>query len=167
MRLRLSAAVAGAAMLVFVLVPMASAAVPTAAQRDAVRALVNAAGAGTRVTWDHGFGTPRSILNAKGYLSGPSAGAPAVVARAWIDGNRAAFGLTAADVQALAVTRDHALPGTGTHVVDFQQVVSGVQAVASGRLIVAVTKDGRVLSYAGNPARSQRSCSRAPTCRSR
>jgi hypothetical protein len=47
MRLRLSAAVAGAAMLVFVLVPMASAAVPTAAQRDAVRALVNAAGAGT------------------------------------------------------------------------------------------------------------------------
>jgi hypothetical protein len=37
MRLRLSAAVAGAAMLVFVLVPMASAAVPTAAQRDAVR----------------------------------------------------------------------------------------------------------------------------------
>jgi hypothetical protein len=32
-------------------------------------------------------------------------------------------------------------------------VVSGVQAVASGRLIVAVTKDGRVLSYAGNPAR--------------
>jgi extracellular elastinolytic metalloproteinase len=175
MRLRFSAALAGAAMVAFVLVPIASAtqrvdgvtassdsfdsraktvATPTAAQRDAVAALVSTAGAGTRVTWDHRFGTPRAILNAKGYLSGPAAGAPADVARAWLDGNRAAFGLSAADVQALAVTRDHALPGTGTHVVDFQQVVSGVQSVAGGRLIVAVTSNGRVLTYAGDVARS-------------
>ena len=86
-------------------------ATPTAAQRDAVAALVGAAGAGTRVTWDHRFGTPRTIVNAKGYLSGPSAGAPVDVARAWVDAHRAAFGLSAGDVQALAVTRDHALPG--------------------------------------------------------
>jgi hypothetical protein len=127
---------------------------PTAAQRDAVAELVARAGAGTRVTWDHRFGTPRTILDAKGYLTGPAAGAPATVARAWIDANRAAFGLSAADVAGLAVTRDHALPGTGTHVVDFQQVVGGAQSVAGGRLIVAVTSTGRILSYAGDPARS-------------
>ncbi|MEA2383022.1 MAG: extracellular elastinolytic metalloproteinase, partial [Solirubrobacteraceae bacterium] len=127
---------------------------PTAAQRDATAALVSGAGAGTRVTWDHRFGTPRGIFNAKGYLTGPAAGSPADVARAWVNANRAAFGLSAADVAALALTRDHALPGTGTHVVDFQQVVGGVQTVAGGRLIVAVTNTGRILSYAGNPAPS-------------
>src|SRR4051794_33583290 len=178
MRLRWFAA-AGAAVLVFVLVlvpvPASSAgqrvdgitakphsfdsragaaATPTAAQRDAVAALVSRAGAGTRVTWDHRFGTPRTILNAKGYLSGPSAGSAVDVARAWVDDNRAALGLSAGDVQALAVTRDHALPGTGTHVVDLQQVVAGVPTVAGGRLIVAVTSNGRVLSYAGDTARS-------------
>ena len=176
MRLRLFAA-AGAAVLVFVLVLVpasfaaqrvdgitskpdwfdsraATVASPTAAQRDAVAALLSRAGAGTRVTWDHRFGTPRTILNAKGYLSGPSAGAAVDVARAWVNDNRAALGLSAGDVQALAVTRDHALPGTGTHVVDFQQVVAGVQTVAGGRLIVAVTGNGRVLSYAGDVARS-------------
>src|SRR3954463_2550415 len=129
-------------------------AAPTAAQRDAAAALVARAGAGTRVTWDRRFGTPRTIFDAKGYLTGPAAGAPADVARAWLNDNRAAFGLSADDVAALAVTRDHALPGTGTHVIDFQQVVGGVQTVAGGRLIVAVTSTGRVLSYAGNPARS-------------
>src|SRR5690349_24973513 len=75
---------------------------PTAAQRDAVAALVSRAGSGTRVTWDHRFGTPRTILNAKGYLSGPTAGSAVDVARAWIDDNRAALGLSAGDVQALA-----------------------------------------------------------------
>jgi extracellular elastinolytic metalloproteinase len=177
MRLRLFAAAAGSAALVFVLVlaPASFAvqrvdrvtakpdwfdsrakasATPTAAQRDAVAALVGRAGAGTRVTWDHRFGTPRTILNAKGYLSGPSAGSAVDVARAWVDDNRAALGLSAGDVQALAVTRDHALPGTGTHVVDLQQVVAGVQTVAGGRLIVAVTSNGRVLSYAADSTRS-------------
>src|SRR3954447_26289209 len=127
---------------------------PTAEQRTAAEALVRRSGAGTRVTWDRRFGTPRSSLDAKSPLTGPAAGAPADVARAWIDANRAVFGLSAADVAALAVTRDHALPGTGTHVVDLQQVVAGVATVAGGRLIVAVTSDGRVLSYAGNPSRS-------------
>src|SRR3954452_10088598 len=129
-------------------------AAPTAAQRDAAAALVAHAGAGARVRWDRRFGTPRSIFTAKGYLTGPAAGAPAEVARAWLSDNRAAFGLSAADVAALAVARDHALPGTGTHVVDFQQVVGDVQTTAGGRLIVTVTSTGRVLSYAGNPAPS-------------
>src|SRR3954466_538585 len=75
-------------------------ATPTAAQRDAAAALVARAGAGTRVTWDRRFGTPRTIFDAKGYLTGPAAGAPADVARAWLNDNRAAFGLSAADLAA-------------------------------------------------------------------
>src|SRR3954465_4526989 len=76
---------------------------PTAAQRDAAAALVARAGAGTRVTWDRRLGTPRTIIDARGSLAGPAAGAPVDVARAWLNDNRAAFGLTAADVAALAV----------------------------------------------------------------
>ena len=126
---------------------------PTTAQRDALARLVAGAPAGTRATWDSRFGTPRTIFSRAGSLSGPRAGAPADVARAWVDDNRAAFGLSAADVAALAVTRDHELPGTGAHVVTLTQVVGGVPAGGAGRLTVAVGADGTVLSYAGDPAR--------------
>ncbi|MDQ1626830.1 MAG: extracellular elastinolytic metalloproteinase [Actinomycetota bacterium] len=125
----------------------------TKAQTDAVASLLSSAGAGARVTWDHRFGTPRSIFGGSHYLSAPRAGAAADVARSWISDNRAAFGMSPAQVGALKVTRDHALPGTGTHVVTFTQVIGDVAAVHGGRLNVAVTKDGKVLSYAGNPTR--------------
>ena len=125
-----------------------------AAQRDAVAALREQGG--RRDARD--LGPPlRHAANdpqRQGLPQRPVGGSAVDVARAWVNDNRAAFGLSAADVQALAVTRDHALPGTGTHVVDLQQVVAGVQTVAGGRLIVAVTGNGRVLSYAGDAARS-------------
>ena len=127
---------------------------PLQSQVDAVRALLGGAPGGARVTWDERFGTPRSIRSTSGYLTAPRTGTAVSVARAWVDANRAAFGLTAADVAALAVVRDHTIPGTGTHAVTFAQVFGGVQAVHGGRLNVAVTKDGRVLSYAGTPQRS-------------
>ncbi len=126
---------------------------PTPAQLDAVRALLAAAPQGTRATWDPRFGTPRSIVGTNGYLTGPRGGSAAGVARGWVDDNRAAFGMSAAQVAAMEVTRDHALPGTGTHVVTFAQVFGGVAAVQGGRLNIAVTKDGKVLSYGGNPTR--------------
>ena len=78
-------------------------------------------------------------------------GAAVDVARGWLRAHAAAFGLTTAQVDSLAVVRDHALPSTGTHVVDFVQTADGVAAARGGRLNVAVTKDGRVLSYAGDP----------------
>ena len=126
---------------------------PTQAQVDAVRAIVAAAPAGARVTWDERFGTPRTITGTGGYLTGARVGSAVEVARGWLAENRAAFAMSGAQVQAMQVHRDHALPGTGTHVVSFTQVFDGVAAAHGGRLTVAVTKDGKVLSYAGNPSR--------------
>jgi hypothetical protein len=71
--------------------------------------------------------------------------------RQWIRENATAFGLTAGQVDDLALVRDHVLPGTGTHTVNLVQTAGGVAAARGGRLNVAVTKDGRVLSYAGDP----------------
>ncbi len=126
---------------------------PTQAQLDAVAKVLSAADNGARATWDDRFGTPRSLYAGKGYLTGARSGSAADVARGWVSDNRDAFGMSAAEVGAMKVQRDHKLPGTGTHVVTFAQVFDGVAAVRGGRLNVAVTDDGRVLSYAGNPTR--------------
>ena len=126
---------------------------PTQAQVDAVRAILAAAPKGARVTWDERFGTPRSVTGTGGYLTGASSGSAVEVARGWVADNKAAFGLTDAEVTDLVVSRDHELPGTGTRVVTLTQVFGGVEAVHGGRLTVAVAGDGKVLSYAGNPSR--------------
>ncbi len=126
---------------------------PTQAQLDAVRAMLATAPQGTRATWDPRFGTPRTVLGTGGYLTEARSGSAVEVARSWVSDHRAAFGMSAAQVAAMTVTRDHALPGTGTHVVTFAQVFDGVEAVQGGRLNIAVTTDGKVLSYGGNPTR--------------
>ncbi|KQX66337.1 coagulation factor 5/8 type-like protein [Angustibacter sp. Root456] len=124
---------------------------PTTAQRDAAAALVAASGDGARLTWDRRFGTPRSLRRDGGYLTSPRTGEAADVARAWLTEHADAFRLTDADIAALTVARDHALPGTGTHVVTFVQTFDGKPAVRGGRMTVAVTKAGEIASYAGDP----------------
>jgi len=126
---------------------------PTQTQLDAVAKVLSAAGSGARATWDDRFGTPRSLYAGKGYLTGARSGSALDVARGWVSDNRAAFGMSAADVSDMLVQRNHELPGTGTRVVTFAQVFDGVAAVRGGRLNIAVTDDGQVLSYAGNPTR--------------
>ncbi|GII22732.1 M36 family metallopeptidase [Planosporangium mesophilum] len=126
---------------------------PTDAQLTAVRDLIQSAGAGSRVTWDSRFGTPRTIRKDGGWLTGPRAGDAVTVARAFIDDNRDAFGLSTADVAALTVVRNHELVGTGTRVINFAQSYAGLPAVRGGHLGVAVAGDGRILSYAGDSAR--------------
>lgn len=122
-------------------------------QAAAERALLRSAGRGARITYDPIFGTPRELLRYGGYLTGPTrAGGGAVaVARAWINAHRAAFGLTASDVRALAVSRDYTNPASMAHVITFTQVFGGLSAIFGGRLNVAVTRDGRILSYTGDP----------------
>jgi len=125
--------------------------VPSAATKAAVAELLAAAGPGARATWDARFGTLRT-LHAAGYLTGARTGTAVDVARGWLASQPAAFGLSADQVQGLTVARDHALPGTGTHVVSFIQTFAGAPTARGGRLNVAVASDGRVLSYAGETA---------------
>ncbi len=127
---------------------------PTRQQLDAVSSLIRQS-PGSRVTWDTRFGTPRTLVPAQGEtLAGPASGAAADVARSWLARNRDMLGLTAADIAALKVSRDHVLPGTGTHVLRFTQTFGGLQAGRGGTLSVAVQQDGSVLSYTGETARS-------------
>lgn len=127
--------------------------VPGAAARTALSTLLADAGKGARATWDERFGTLRS-LRGPAPLTGPHDGAAVDIARAWVADNAAAFGLDGKAVGALQVARDHTLPGTGTHVVSLVQTAGGVPSARGGRLNVAVTQDGRVLSYAGDPTPS-------------
>jgi hypothetical protein len=127
---------------------------PTRAQAAAVAAIVKAS-PGTRATWDPRFGTPRTLVPAIGRtLSGPAPGTAVQVARAWLAAHRDALGLTSADITRLTLRRDHVLPGTGTHVVQFTQVFGGVVAGRGGSLGLAVRRNGAVLSYTGETLRS-------------
>ena len=121
------------------------------AQSAAVHSMVRAIGSGARVTYDPIFGTPRELLRYGGYLTGPARGSAVGVARAWLTTHRVAFGLSADDVRALVVSRNYVNPASGTHVITFTQVFGGLQAVFGGRLNVAVTRDGRILSFTGDP----------------
>ena len=127
---------------------------PTQAQADAVAAVVKAS-PGARATWDARFGTPRTLTPSLGStLSGPRAGSAVDVARGWLSDHRAMLGLSAADVDALQLRRDHVLPDTGTHVVQLVQTFDGIAAARGGSLGLAVRKDGSVLSYTGETIRS-------------
>src|SRR5689334_5255429 len=127
---------------------------PTRSQADAISAIIKAS-PGARATWDARFGTPRTITPALGRtLSGPASGSAVDVAKAWLSAHQAALGLSAADISALQLRRDHVLPGTGTHVVQLVQTFDGVAAARGGSLGLAVQKDGSVLSYTGETVRS-------------
>jgi len=123
---------------------------PTSEQQAAVADLE---AAGAQITWDERFGTPRTILTYGDWLTGPSAGDATDVARAFVADHRVALGLSEADVEALEVTGDHELPGTGTRVINFAQTFGGVETSRGGSMTVAVTDDGRVLSYSGATVR--------------
>ena len=126
---------------------------PDSSRVDAVKQLVARAGSGARVTWDTEFGTPRTIYPAPGEaLSAPRDGSAVDVARAFVDANRAAFGLSSAEVAALEVTRDHRLTGVDVHVVNFTQTVAGVRTVRGGSMGLAVDGAGRVVAFTGEVA---------------
>jgi extracellular elastinolytic metalloproteinase len=126
---------------------------PTQAQVAAVRAVVESS-PGARATWDARFGTVRTLTPAIGNtLTGPRAGDPVEIARDWLRANSAFLGLTVADIDALELRRNHVLPGTGTHVVQFTQTFGGITAAKGGSLGLAVTRDGSILNYTGETIR--------------
>ena len=127
---------------------------PTSEQLAAAKQLVAAAGDGARITWDGRFGTPRTIYADAGQaLSGTHDGSAADTARAFVDENRAAFGLSAADVAALKETKNHKMTGIDVRVINFTQVIGGVTAARGGSMGMSVDGQGRVLTFSGSVAR--------------
>ncbi len=121
---------------------------PTATQRRAVGTF-----RGAKVTWNR-TGTPRSITVPGGFLSGPSSQEPADLARGWLADHAAAFGLSTSDIASLEVVRDHELPKIHARVVSFAQTFGGVTSGFGAILTVVIDKQGRVVSYAGDPVRA-------------
>ncbi len=125
---------------------------PTKDQLAAVSSLASDAG-GARVTWDPRFGTPRMIRRDGAALTGAQSGSAVDAARAFLGDNRTALGLSESDVTALKLLRDHKLPDSSLHVVQFAQSFDGVAAVRGGRMSLSVDSDGRVWSYTGSTTR--------------
>ncbi|WP_409291855.1 M36 family metallopeptidase [Peribacillus sp. SCS-37] len=128
---------------------------PSEAQIKAADVLIQTAGSGVKLQWDTNSGTPSIIVKDGGYLSSPSEGDAGTIARQWLKKNAALYGLTSAEMDDLKVTRNYKMPGTGLQPVTFQQTYNGLESVYGGRVIVAVNKEGRVLTVTGNLSRSK------------
>ena len=90
-------------------------------------------------------------LAARARTSPPRGGSAVDVARGWLREHAAAFGLTTAQVDSLALVRDHVLPGTGTARVNLVQTTSGVAASVAVASTSPSPRTARILSYAGDP----------------
>jgi extracellular elastinolytic metalloproteinase len=123
---------------------------PTESQINAVSKL----GSKVKIKWNKMFGTPSLIVKKDGYLTGANSGDAVSIARDWLKENAAIYGLTAADMDNFTVIRDFEIPGSGLHPVTFQQSFNGIESVYGGRIIVAVNKDGKILSISGNASRA-------------
>lgn len=128
---------------------------PTDVQLNAANALIKTAGQGTKIKWNSLFGTPSTIIKPKGYLTETSSEKPETIARNWLKENAALYGLSAEEVDSFKVIRDYAMPGTGLHPVTLQQTFDGIESVFGGRVIVAVNKEGKILSVTSNLSRSK------------
>ena len=128
---------------------------PSAAQEEAARAI-----GATTVRWNQ-FGTPRVLLNNRGYLSAPAEGEADEVARAFVADHAGLFKLSAGAVDSLEVVTDSPLlegpdlvrqqqgeqvaTDGVPHVVTFRQTFAdGLVAGNDGLLTVGVQRDGRV-----------------------
>ncbi|MGH3384367.1 MAG: M36 family metallopeptidase [Nocardioidaceae bacterium] len=113
-------------------------------------ALASLAGSDAAITWDHRFGTPRSVRSAAGETLTPSyPGTPGQAARTFLSEHGDALGLSSSMVDALEQTGAHTLPGEVATVVSYAQTFGGVQATQGGSLSVVLDGDNRVVSVVG------------------
>ena len=120
-------------------------AVPTPLQRQAVAAL------GDVTTRWGSLGTPASILPADGSL-GAADGTPVVAARDWLRDHAAAFGMSPADVDDLALVSSQQLAGSAARAVLLRQDFDGT-APALGGLVTVGVADGQVAYVSSSLAR--------------
>ena len=95
-------------------------------------------------------GTPRVVGRLDGFLTGPSAAAPARIAMGFVRRHLAAFGLTRRDLATFVLSRSYRDIDGIAHLSWIQQV-NGVRAFDNG-LEAAVTRTGRLIVINGPPA---------------
>ncbi len=104
---------------------------PTGAQRAAAKTM------GAAVTWNR-FGTPASLSKRGKFLATGIRGQNAVAAaRAWLDANKAVFGLSS--TAGLRLDSDARLTASRGHAVNFRQVFDGVETADGGLVTVGIT----------------------------
>ncbi len=119
------------------------------ANPGAVAALRARLGADAVVSVDDRNGALRMVGRLNGFLTPASNADPADIALGYVRANRAAFGLSAADLANLVLVRRVTSVG-GLQRLFWQQRVRGVPALDSG-LRANVTKNGRLINIAGSP----------------
>jgi extracellular elastinolytic metalloproteinase len=102
------------------------------------------------VSIDPVTGTIRALQARAGALSAVTAGDRAAVARRWVREHRAALGLTAADLDGLALAGRTVSAATGITHLRYRQADRGIPAFDGG-LRVSLDRGGRVLSVTGAP----------------
>ena len=79
------------------------------------------------------------------FLTGPNAGAPLDIAKAYLQTNSAALGLTVQDIDSLKVTNNYQSSGSKTTHIYFQQMVNGLPVVNSN-ININIAKNGEVIN---------------------
>ena len=121
----------------------------SAANPGAVAALRARLGADAVVSVDDRNGALRMVGRLNGFLTPASKADPPDIALGYVRANRAAFGLSAADLSNLVLVRRATSVG-GLQRLFWQQRVQGVPALDSG-LRANLTADGRLINIAGSP----------------
>jgi hypothetical protein len=120
-----------------------------AAVLRAQRALARSLGPQGLVDVDERTGTPRTIARLDGFLTGPSAAAPAAVALGYVRTHLPAFGITLRDLAGLRLARDY-VDILGTHHLVWEQRFRGLTAWDND-LRAHVTSVGRLVAVGGSP----------------
>src|SRR3954464_1523393 len=107
-------------------------AVGSRTERSARSALRGRLGNQAVVQVDALTGTARAVQKLNGTLTGPRAGDRTAVAMDWIRANRAALGLTAADVSALALDSRDVDRGSGFAYLRYRQALRGIPTFDNG-----------------------------------
>ena len=139
-----------------------------AANRAATKAFAKALPAKAVFDIDGTTGTVRMLAKLDGYLTGKSEKKATTVALKYVRGNHTALGLTTGDLKTFKLKREY-VDIEGVHHLYWIQRING-QTVFGNGLTAAVTKDGRLLTWAARRSpgpswprlRSSRSTRRAP-----
>jgi hypothetical protein len=117
-----------------------------AAAVDAMRASLGNEGV---VSVDPLTSTPRMVGRTDGFLTTPSSASAASVVVGYVSANPGVFGLTAADLRSLALSRDYVDIG-GAHHLSWTQSANGVPLFGNG-LQANVAGNGRLINVLGSP----------------